>query len=72
MGDIGCETVEGFVNEITLFNDLMDDGAGQYRGDFYYENLEALEALLEESELEDEVKSKAVELFKKYYEIDEE
>jgi hypothetical protein len=50
----------------------MDDSAGQYRGDFYYENLEALEALLEESELEDEVKSKAVELFKKYYEIDEE
>jgi len=72
MGSIGCETVEGFVNEITLFNDLMDDSAGQYRGDFYYENLEALEALLEESELEDEVKSKAVELFKKYYEIDEE
>jgi hypothetical protein len=72
MGSIGCGTVEGFVNEITLFNDLMDDGAGQWRGDFYYENLEALEALLEESELEDEVKSKAVELFKKYYEIDEE
>jgi hypothetical protein len=72
MGSIGCGTVEGFVNEITLFNDLMDDGAGQYRGDFMYENLEALEALLEESELEDEVKSKVVELFKKYYEIDEE
>ena len=72
MGDIGCETVEGFVNEITLFNDLMDDGAGQYRGDFYYENLEALEALLEESELEDEVKSKVVELFNEYYGMDEE
>jgi hypothetical protein len=72
MGSVGCGTVEGFVNEITLFNDLMDDGAGQYRGDFSYENLEALEELLEESELEDEVKSKAVELFKKYYEIDEE
>jgi hypothetical protein len=72
MGDIGCGTVEGFVNEITLFNDLMDDGAGQYRGDFRYENLEALEELLDENELEDEVKSKVVKLFNEYYGMDEE
>jgi len=72
MGDIGCGTVEGFVNEITLFNDLMDDGAGQYRGDFRYENLEALEELLDKNELEDEVKSKVVKLFNEYYGMDEE
>lgn len=72
MGDIGCGTVEGFVNEITLFNDLMDDSAGQYRGDFRYENLEALEELLDENELEDEVKSKVVKLFNEYYGMDEE
>jgi len=72
MGDIGCGTVEGFVNEIILYNDLMDDGAGQYRGDFRYENLEALEELLDENELEDEVKSKVVKLFNEYYGMDEE
>ena len=72
MGDIGCGTVEGFVNEITLFNDLMDDGAGQYRGDFRYENLEALEELLDKNELEDEIKSKVVKLFNEYYGMDEE
>jgi hypothetical protein len=72
MGSIGCGTVEGFVNEITLFNDLMDDGAGQYRGDFSYENLEALEELLDKNEVEDEVKLKVVKLFNEYYGMDEE
>ena len=72
MGSIGCETVEGFVNEITLFNDLMDDGGGCYRGDYRYENLEALEELLDKNELEDEVKSKVVKLFNEYYGMDEE
>jgi len=72
MGSVGCGTVEGFVNEIILFNDLMDDGAGQYRGDFSYENLEALEELLDENEIEDKVKSKIVKLFEKNYGMNEE
>jgi hypothetical protein len=72
MGDIGCETVKGFVNEIILYSDLIADSSGCYRGEFAEENLEALEALLEESELEDEVKLKVVELFNEYYGIDEE
>ena len=72
MGDIGCGTVEGFVNEIILYNNLMDDGAGQYRGDFSYENLEALEELLDKNEVEDEVKLKVVKLFNEYYGMDEE
>ena len=72
MGSVGCGTVEGFVNEITLFSDLMDDSAGQYRGDFSYEHLEVLEELLDENELEDEVKSKVVKLFNEYYGMDEE
>ena len=71
MGDIGCGTVEGFVNEIILYNNLMDDGAGQYRGDFSYENLEALEELLDENEIEDKVKSKIVKLFEKNYGMNE-
>jgi hypothetical protein len=50
----------------------MDDGAGQYRGDFSYENLEALEELLDENEIEDKVKSKIVKLFEKNYGMDEE
>ena len=72
MGDIGCETVKGFVNEIILYSDLIADSSGCYRGEFAEENLEALDALLEESKLEDEVKSKVVELFNEYYGMDEE
>ena len=72
MGSVGCGTVEGFVNEITLFSDLMDDSVGQYRGDFSYEHLEVLEELLDENEIEDKVKSKIVKLFEKNYSMNEE
>jgi len=72
MGSVGCGTVKGFVNEITLFSDLMDDSTGQYRGDFSYEHLEVLEELLDENEIEDKVKSKIVKLFEKNYNMNEE
>ena len=67
MGDIGCGTVEGFVNEIILYNNLMDDGSGCYRGDYSYEQLEALEEVLNKNEIEEQVKSKVVKLFEDNY-----
>jgi hypothetical protein len=67
MGSVGCGTVEGFVNEIILYNNLMDDGSGCYRGDYSYEQLEALEEVLNKNEIEEQVKSKVVKLFEDNY-----
>lgn len=74
--DHGCSesmtNVDNFINEIVLFSDLMSDYAGCYRGDLSYENLEALEALLDESSLDDNVKNEIIDKFKTYYEIEDE
>ena len=72
MGDIGCGTVEGFMNELFLFQDMMDDWAGMYRGDFSWECLEGLEGILEGSNLEESVKAEILERWKKRYKMDEE
>ena len=71
MGSIGCGTVEGFLNELFLFQDMMDDWSGQYRGDLCYECLETLEEILEGSDLEESVKTEIVESWKKKYEMDD-
>ena len=67
MGSIGCGTVEGFLNELFLFQDMMDDWSGQYRGDFKWECLESLEKILEGSDLKESVKTKIVESWKENY-----
>jgi hypothetical protein len=72
MGDIGCETVEGFMNEVFLFQDMMDDWGGMYRGDLSYECLESLKKILEGSDLEESMKIEIIESWKKRYEMDEE
>ena len=71
MGSIGCGTVEGFLNELFLFQDMMDDWSGQYRGDLCYGCLETLEEILEGSDLEESVKNEIVESWKKKYEMDD-
>ena len=71
MGSIGCGTVEGFMNELFFFQDMMDDWSGQYRGDLCYECLETLEEILEGSDLEESVKNEIVESWKKKYEMDD-
>jgi len=55
MGSIGCGTVDGFLNEINWFNNMADDWAGAYRGDFCYENRDGLFKLLDESSLDKEL-----------------
>jgi hypothetical protein len=55
MGSVGCGSVSGFLNEIILFNDLMDDFGGAYRGDFASECGEDLEGLLENCDFKQEV-----------------
>lgn len=71
MGSIGCGSVGGFLNEIFLFDSMMSDWAGAYRGDCSYECLEGLIGLLNESSLDENVKNEIVNKFKSYYGIDE-
>jgi hypothetical protein len=47
---------EHFLNEICLFDDLMSDWAGCYRGDYKYETYEALMKIINNSTLPAEVK----------------
>jgi hypothetical protein len=54
-GGVGCDSVNGFLNEISLFDDMMSDWGGAYRGDFSSECLDSLIELLEEANLEQDV-----------------
>jgi len=54
-GGIGCDSVNGFLNEISLFDDMMSDWGGAYRGSFSDECLDTLIELLEEVNFEQDV-----------------
>lgn len=71
MGNIGMNFISGFLDEIFLFNDMMDDRAGCYRGDFCWENFEGLKEILDESSLEETDKKEILDGFKEYYEMDD-
>jgi hypothetical protein len=64
MGSVGCESVSGFLNEIFLFDNMMCDWGGCYRGDFSYECLDGLIELLNESSLSDDIKEMIVSGYK--------
>jgi len=55
MGSIGCGSINGFLNEISLFDDMMCDWGGAYRGSFCWECLDFLIELLEEVNFEQDV-----------------
>jgi hypothetical protein len=57
MGSVGCGSIGGFLNEISLFDDMMCDWGGCYRGDFSSECLDSLIELLEEVTFEQDVDS---------------
>jgi hypothetical protein len=69
---VSMNSVNNFLDEIFLYNNMMDDWGGGYRGDFCYENFEALERLVNESNLEEKIKIEILEGYRKYYEMDEE
>lgn len=54
-GGIGCDSVNGFLNELALFDDMMCDWGGAYRGSFSSECLDSLIGLLEEVTFEQDV-----------------
>jgi hypothetical protein len=66
MGSVSMESVSGFIDNISLFDDMMDDWGGAYRGDFYWERLEYLGELLNKSNLEENLK---IEILQNYREI---
>ena len=64
--------VENFLNEICLFDDLMCDWGGCYRGEFSSECLEVLERLLDESSLNNNVKEMIIKGYKYNNSMDDE
>jgi hypothetical protein len=66
MGCVSMESVSGFIDNISLYDDMMDDWNGSYRGDFYWESLEYLGELLNKSNLEKNLK---IEILQNYREI---
>ena len=70
-GSIGCESVKGFLNEIFLFDNMMSDWSGCYRGDCSYECLESLIELLNESNLSEDIKNEIIKGYKEEYELEE-
>jgi hypothetical protein len=72
MGDIGMNYVSSFLDEIFLYDNMMDDWAGCYRGDLCYECFEKLEKVVNSSNLEENIKNEILEGYRKEYGMDEE
>ena len=72
MGDIGCESVDGFLDEIFLFESMMSDWCGSYRGDLCYEGFDILKEFVDNSSLEEDIKNEILEGYRKEYGMDEE
>jgi hypothetical protein len=69
---VSMVNVTNFLDEIFLFDNMMDDWGGCYRGDFCWEKFEILEKLVNESNLEKEIKNEILEGYRKEYGMDEE
>ena len=65
------DSVENFLDEIFLYNNMMDDWSGQYRGDYCHEHFDKLNELVSESELKEDIKVEILEGYRKYYGMDE-
>ena len=65
--NVGCQSVEGFLDEICLFDNMMCDGGGAYRGSFCWECYDGLDEILNNSTLTEEIKNEIREGFKEIY-----
>jgi hypothetical protein len=72
MGDIGCERVIGFLEEIFLFESMMSDWSGSYRGDLCYEGFDVLKEFVDNSSLGEDIKNEILEGYRKEYGMDRE
>jgi hypothetical protein len=69
---VSMNSVSNFLDEIFLYDNMMSDWGGGYRGDFCYENFDELERLVNESNLEENVKIEILEGYRKENGMDEE
>ena len=60
-------SVNNFLDEIFLFDNMMCDWSGCYRGDYCWENFECFEKLVNESNLEEKIKIEILEGYKEEY-----
>jgi hypothetical protein len=72
MGSIGMNYVSSFLDEIFLYDNMMHDWAGCYRGDYCCENFEKLKEEVDKSNLEEDIKKEILEGYRKEYGMDEE
>ena len=71
MGEISMISVDSLIREIVLYNDMMDDGFGEYRGILSYECLCGLRKVLDELNVDSELRNEIEKKFKEYYEMDD-
>lgn len=69
---LSMNNVENFLNEICLYDDMMADAMGEYRGSFCWECLDHLTILLNESDLDDVIKNEIIEGYRLKCRMDEE
>jgi hypothetical protein len=69
---VSMDSVNNFLDEIFLYDNMMDDWGGGYRGDFCYENYDSLKELIDKSSLEKNIKVEILEGYRKEYGMDEE
>ena len=69
---VSMNSVNNFLDEIFLYDNMMDDWGGCYRGDFCWENFEKLEELVNESNLEENIKIEILEGYRKEYGMNDE
>jgi hypothetical protein len=70
MGSIGCGSVNGFLNELFMFDDMVCDWHGCYRGEFASECFDSLVEFVNNSSLEDNIKNEIYNGYKEYYKIE--
>jgi translation elongation factor EF-1beta len=69
---VSMNNVSNFLDEIFLYDNMMSDWGGGYRGDFCYENFEKLKEEVDKSNLEENIKKEILEGYRKENGMDEE
>jgi hypothetical protein len=69
---VSMNSVSNFLDEIFLYDNMMSDWGGGYRGDFCYENFEKLKEEVDKSSLEENIKNEILEGYRKENGMDEE
>lgn len=72
MGSIGMGSIKGFLYEIELFDDMMMDWGGMYRGDMRWECRDGLFSILDEVIEDVEFRDSVKDGYNKWFEFNDE